>query len=582
MSVEMIWKSLWGEIIPYLGYNLDYFDTSASSYTTLLLLLGFLLTYGVAELLFAMLVYGYWLPTLNALQDPPLIRNYEDHSLRHKLFERMLLRQEQICQALGVPVKPYLTQCLRRWFLVVGEEESSTDEPTLTCIQNDGLPSKADCDRLFSWQFFNVDSDQMTEEWQQRELAKMYAMLKYRHGIEPLCPTKKSKQKVQPAQMSLEPLCVKYRPLIYYIVFNLCKLFFCSILLWHGFSYHITSTGLPYWFRPAKKQQPIQNDEADDDDSSSSSNSCSDAALPYLFFHGVAPAGPAFYVPMILWGICTDDKSTEIDRPIFLFENPAVSFALTSHAPTEEETAQGVWEAVDRHCSPTTEVSITGHSFGTAIQTYLLHSSQNHRVRQLVMIDPVSLLLSDPDLLTNFVYCRNTNGLNASVQHNSSAWYVMNELFIEHFVRRQIGWYNTELWLEDVPDHCRVLVCLSDGDEIVDPQKIRAYIDVINGDTPILPDSMKHHVQDPSSSKTISTSNTTKQATIALSKTSSTVSTSSSTVSLESASRKKVDLIYWDGSEIGHGSCLFNTKAWQQVRQMMRKQEKQIFKEKAL
>ena len=406
------------------GFKLPLFDTfdveyAASNVFASKLLWGALI-YAAVELVFAVLVYGYWLPKLNAPKAPPTIRTFEDPDKRHQLFERMLRRQEVLCEALGIPVGPYFTQFIRNWFFVVPDEDDSKDEVAdqrLACIKETGLPCKEDIDRLISWGYFNVNSDKMTEEWQHRELAKMYAMIKDRHGMD---PGPKSKQKLQPVQMTLEPLDIKYRPLAIYIVFFICRCVFSAILYWKGFSYHVSSTGLPYWFRPANTQP------------NHASTSSQQQPLPFLFFHGIAPCGPSFYVPMILWGLATDDNTT-IDRPIFLFENPAVSFALTDHAPTEQETVDGVWEAVDKHCSPTTEVSITGHSFGTCLETYVLHSTQGHRVRQMVLIDPVSIILSDPDVITNFVYCRSHHRdtkLHDSVPDIGAAGYVMNELFI--------------------------------------------------------------------------------------------------------------------------------------------------------
>jgi len=518
-------------------------------------LLWFLLGYGLVELGFAALVYFYWLPKLNAPRDPPIIRNYEDHTKRHKLFEKMLLRQERLCEALSIPIAPYFAQFIRNWFFVLEEdsENEASEETSLACIKETGLPCKEDIDKLISWGYFNVDSAQITEEWQKRELAIMYGMIKDRHGMS---PGPKTRQKLQPVQMTIEPLDIKYRPLAVYIVFFICKTIMALFLRWNGFSHHFSSTGLPYWYRPGGKQN---------------NNNNSSQPLPFLFFHGIAPAGATFYVPMIMWGLATDENG-KVDRSIFLFENPAVAFGLTNHAPTEQETVDGVWEAVDQHCGPKTEVSTCGHSFGTCLQTYVVHSSQGHRVRQMVLMDPVSILLSDPDVITNFVYSKmRVSKLHDSVPVLGAAGYVMNELFIEHFLRRQFAWYNGELFLEDIPDHCQVIVCLSDRDEILNAQKIKAHIDIHNGNTPSVPRCMKYLKEStsPNSSPRV------------VKKAGSTVSSSTSTMSLESAANK-VDLIYWEGEGVGHGYCLFDVSAWQLTRKRMSKGQQQIFKKKSL
>lgn len=543
-------------------------------------LLWFALFYVTLELAFAVLIYGYWLPKLNAPRTPPIIRNFEDPNKRHQLFERMLKRQEILCEGLGIPKGPYFIQFMRNWFFVVsGEDDDSLEEDVATeddedtekikakklaCIKETGLPCKEDIDRLISWGYFNVNSDELTEEWQKRELAKMYALIKERHGMD---PGPKSKQKLQPVQMTLEPLDIKYRPLSIYIVFYICRCVLSVLLYSKGFSYHYSSTGLPYWFRPANKRQ---------NPSSTASQQQHQQPLPFLFFHGIAPGGPSFYVPMIIWSLTTDEN-TEIDRPVFLFENPVVSFALSDHAPTEQETTEGVWEAVDKHCSSTTDVSMTGHSFGTCLQTYLIHSSQGHRVKQMCLIDPVSIILSDPDVITNFIYCRShhrDSKLHDSVPEPGAAGYVMNELFIEFFLRRQFAWYNGELFLEDIPEHCKVVVCLSDKDEICNAQKVRAHIDIYNGDTPSLPRCMTHFKK-------------TEEGTTANPPPSgSSLSSNSSASSISLAEscyggkKNKIDVVYWEG--VGHGSCLFDSTAWQELKQAMRKQEREMSKEKIL
>lgn len=523
-----------------------------------------LASYALVEVIFAVVVYKHWLPKLNRQVESPTIRQFEDHTLRHKLFERMLTRNERLCLALGVDMKPYFMKFLCNWFFLL-PEDSHHDEngDPLACIKETGLPCKDDIDKVISWGYFNCDSKDMTEEWQQRELNKMYALIKDRHGLE---PGPKYKQKLQPVQMTLEDLDIKYRPLATYLVFNICRAIFALLLYSYGFSHHVSSTGLPYWYRPAKKQETDETNQP----------------LPFLFFHGIAPAGASFYIPMLLWGLATDENGN-IDRPIFLFQNNCVSFALTNHAPTEKETTEGVWEAVDKHCGPGTEVSLLGHSFGTCLQTYMLHSSQGHRVRQMVLMDPVSILLSDPDVITNFVYCRSHHRdtkLHDSVTVPGAAGWVMNELFIEHFLRRLFRWYNGELFLEDIPEHCKIVVCLSDGDEILNAQKVRAHVDIYNGNTPTIPRDMLYLREDGDGSPTPADANT-KTDNPSISRGES-VLTSASSASLESAGRQKLDMIYWEGEGVGHGSCLFNPATWVQVRRKMWVQQQQIFKEKSL
>jgi hypothetical protein len=528
--------------------------------------------YGVVELLFAIVVYKVWLPRLNKPKDHPIIRNFEDPTLRHKLFERMLRRQESLCDALDVDKKNYFTEFIRNWFFYGGEhpEEVSGEDTTqaMACIKETGLPCKADIDKLISWGYFQVHADDLTEAWQQRELDKMYAMIKEKYDMG---PGPKSKQRLIPVNMTIDDIDIQYRPVAIYMGAFLARGLMALFLYSIGFKHYVATSGLPYWYRPAKRKSGESNKAQ---------------PLPFLFFHGIAPCGATFYMPMILGGMARDEDGN-IDRPIFLFRNPAVAFGLTDHAPTEQETNEGVWEAVDKHLGPTAEVCTVGHSFGTCLQTYLIHSSQSHRVRQMVLIDPVSICLSDPDVITNFVYGRSHhrgNKLSDSVPSPGAAGFVMNELFIEHFLRRQFAWYNGELFLEDIPDHCKIIVCLSDRDEILNAQKVKAHIDIYNGNSPKLPKCMKHLKEKESKSPDSVMARVTNPS---VTKGGSTLSSVSSSASLagslvESAGRQKLDVIYWEGEGMGHGCCLFFPSTWHQVRRMMYKQQLQIIKEKSL
>ena len=55
-----------------------------------------------------------------------------------------------------------------------------------------------------------------------------------------------------------------------------------------------------------------------------------------------------------------------------------------------------------------------------------------------------------------------------------------SELFIEHYLRRNFAWYNSELWLHDIPEDVKVVVALAECDEIVNATKIEKELDWYN------------------------------------------------------------------------------------------------------
>jgi pimeloyl-ACP methyl ester carboxylesterase len=250
-----------------------------------------------------------------------------------------------------------------------------------------------------------------------------------------------------------------------------------------------------------------RDDSEDDDDENDEHNV---KQLPLIFLHGIAPGGLFFYIPMLFF-LGGDG------RPLLFFENPDISFyILGGYPPNERETVVSVWEAVDTHLGTTQEVCLIGHSFGSCPITWLLHSSECLRIRQIVLVDPVSILLSEPDVVQNFLYqrhCLRKRKMPIKIG------VVSNEIFTEHYLRRHFSWYNSELWLEDLPDHAKVLVCLSNDDSIVPSQKVHR----------------------------------------------------------EVLRKPDVDILVWENA--GHAHCVTRPRTWKQIQMLMKRQEQRIFQE---
>jgi pimeloyl-ACP methyl ester carboxylesterase len=388
-------------------------------------------------------------------------------------MSRKLDQMERTCRVTGAPLLPTFLAYIQEWF------HKDTLQP----------PRKENMDELFSWAFFGKDQKHL-EPWMAAELQLVYDLIESRcmftfpPGYTP---------GLRPMRYTLDPLEPSYRPLATYALFGSMQVFASLFLSACGFSFYTSSNGLRYWYRaPLPASEPYTQ-------------------LPLLFFHGIAPGGVALYLPMLLWGLGCDG------RPLMLFENPAISFSMCLNSHTETETVEGVWEAVQTHL-PDSGVSVVGHSFGSCQLTWLLHSQEAHRIRQVVLMDPVSVLLSEPDVMTNFLYARK------ALQRRGKIGVVANELFVEHYLRRQFAWYNSELWLEDIPSHCKVVVCLSDKDEILNAHKIKREIDI-----------------------------------------------------QLSEKGGKLDLILWEGGR--HAYCVSRPDAWRQLRLTMRRQEQQIAKQ---
>lgn len=449
------------------------------------------------------------------------------------------------------------------------------------------------------------------------EMEHMYATLESRYGMT-FEPGRATNPSIQPMRVTLDPLEPLYRPFFVYGIFAVLKFVASLFLQAAGFNYYTTSTGLNYWHRSGRRKWQQQLEQqvrratiestvpssttatiTNTATTTASTTNNSDASgLPLLFLHGIAPGGISVYLPMLFF-------LGQDGRPLFFFENPGISFGLQfwTSPPAELETVNGVWEAVHQHlgnksssdCSSSTDsspsskngnnnnntnniaVSVVGHSFGSCPITWLIHSQYAHYIRQVVLVDPVSILLHEPDVVTNFLYkpkvspttMTTTTGSSSGMgkgkptlkKKRSSVGVVSNELFIEHYLRRHFAWYNSELWLDDLPPDVKVLVCLSEQDQLVSAHKVQGELNRVlsaraaAAATAAVADVManlngSHTVHVPESNGT------------------------------SSDALSNIEVLVWEGAD--HAHCLTRPTTWRQMLLVIKRQEKLLFAEQRL
>jgi hypothetical protein len=321
-----------------------------------------------------------------------------------------------------------------------------------------------------------------------------------------------------PRKLTLEKVDPLFRPLIVYLIMGVFEFLGGLVLRYHGFRKYESTPAhgrLSYWYRPGKG--PASGLSASVDGSTNAKNSQNN---PFLFFHGIAPAGVTFYIPLLmhLYGnndnqhyrkkkTHTNDETeastpTSITTPpMFLFENKCVSYGMSLYPVNEADTAASVVEALQRHVNPNVSeidgIKLCGHSFGSFQVTWMVHHPVlRPLLRQIILLDPVSILISDPDVMENFIYKRRQETpqfsfRGQSIWQSSVAlkhylwdgiifWVASTEVYTEHYLRRHFTWYNSELWLEDIPSQCHTWIGLAGGDEIINAPKVKDEIDMTN------------------------------------------------------------------------------------------------------
>ena len=194
-------------------------------------------------------------------------------------------------------------------------------------------------------------------------------------------------------------------------------------------------------------------------------------------------------------GIFGDSRQT-----VILFENSSVSCEFNGfrfQALTEEETVLGVKEILEKSkISSSHSLTLMGHSFGSCPITWLLRRRndkkffRDYHINHVVLLDPVTLLLSEPTVMTRFIYNR----------ENAKLMMVSSELFTEYYLRRNFCWYNAELWLEDFCRSQDDLTALNPGDQANVSSSTQGTQDnnphkwtiVLSGQDEIVPSSVVH------------------------------------------------------------------------------------------
>lgn len=351
---------------------------------------------------------------------------------------------------------------------------------------------KAEMDDFFAWAFFEKETN-LLEISERLGMQKMYDLLLRDYGLK-FEPGRGSL--VEGRRLTLDEIQSVHRPLIVYIILHFLERVGNVLLRLFGFQRYSAKSGLVYWHRTGLE---------------------SEKRLPLLFFHGVAPAGKTFYLPMCLLGL--GDRQ----RNLYLFENRSISSTdITFDVLSEDDTVAGVEEALRRHGDDARSLSLCGHSFGSCAMTWLLHSSLRDNIHQFVLMDPVTILLSEANVMVNFLYARNEVSTNIANHYLAGIQYVGSELFTEYYLRRNFSWYNAELWLDDLPKSAHVLVCLCEEDQILSAPNVKREI--------------------------------------------------------ESHGMDNLDLIYLKG--VDHADCILNPKSWPQLRTAMLAQESSILLKK--
>ena len=194
--------------------------------------------------------------------------------------------------------------------------------------------------------------------------------------------------------------------------------------------------------------------------------------LPVIFLHGI---GVGLYPYMEFLKEMNQGRS-QVDGEIGIIaiEILPISSRITSAALRKEAMCAQIQTILNHHGFK--RFILASHSYGSVITTHILRTPNlANCVASVILIDPISILLHQPDVAYNFTVRK------PKLASEWLLWYFgSKDLGVAHTLSRTFFWAENILWKEDLSGH-RATVFLSGNDAIINAPQVYAYL---GGDDP--------------------------------------------------------------------------------------------------
>jgi hypothetical protein len=315
-----------------------------------------------------------------------------------------------------------------------------------------------------TWAFFSAELASLTHE-EQLELEDLLAWFESEIGH--TFPEKTDH--ASSIRLSLDPILDSSRPLFYYAAIFLMDCVGQIGIRALGFSMHTRSTakqgGGPTFYVRRARNRAID-------------------ALPIVFIPGIG-IGFVQYLALIA------KLPRNVD--VYLVETPWVSMQICPDVPSVDATTTAMRSILMADGHP--QACFVGHSLGSTAVAWAIHADADAAqaaaeeptsgadaqanalpmVGGVVLLDPVTFLLYDSGVATNFLH-RTPTSIIELLMH----FFVSRELFIAHTLSRNFSWSHNTLFVGDLDTaaiRARACVVLSGGDSIVPTAAVRTYLD---------------------------------------------------------------------------------------------------------
>ncbi|KAI1859679.1 uncharacterized protein JN550_011874 [Neoarthrinium moseri] len=416
---------------------------------------GGLIAYSVVDILYALFV---WIPYNRRLRDearhPPPLSSEQRWSLFVKTLDHV----------------PNFDRYLRLWFLGADQND----------IQRDNVRD------FILWAFFDRTPDSAAFE-DLREVDRYVDAIEEKRGMK----LEPGRGNTPSFRLTFDPVETRYRSFIWFILIGLVDFITHCQFLWNGFQYYAQpkakflsviplrvqtlfarrrskSAELSYWHRP---------------------HTATDK-LPVVFVHGIG-IGLWTYGPFLSQLNGSSDDGGQIG--IIAVELLPISFRLTSSPLTKLEFLRQLGIILESHGWG--DFVLATHSYGSVLASHMVRSPEfGPRIKAAVLVDPVSIMLHQPDVAYNFTRRKPRRA------NEWQLWYFASmDPGVAHALGRHFFWNENVIWKEELlalpqqltaqesreprgsatPENqaTRALaICLSERDLIVDTMTVAQYL----------------------------------------------------------------------------------------------------------
>ncbi|KAI9452089.1 hypothetical protein F5148DRAFT_1237523 [Russula earlei] len=279
-----------------------------------------------------------------------------------------------------------------------------------------------------------------------------------------------SNPSVLPRLLTLDPVIIWWRPLIYYLTIALCDFIMKQLLVYVGNMTHGTRHGLDYLVRIPPTWD------------------ASKGPTPIVFLYGLGIGLPQYCT--IICSLLTRFPN----RPLFILLQPHLSQQIfhprfLSPKNRKETTnvmrqllidlgwvpkpADGSAQKRGADDSKPRGITLASHSNGSYVHAWFLKDAPDLVARSL-FIDPVAFCCWEGDLCLKFLYNPATTGIQLVMNY-----FVSTEVGIVNLLRKQFDWSSNTLFFEEIPharDPSRNKFIVANDDVVLSAQRIKRYL----------------------------------------------------------------------------------------------------------